>query len=232
MLYLNPNWGENDYGETAFFETNTDDTELVTEVRPRYGRVCIFDGTIPHSARPPSPRFTGGRYTLAVKMASSKFRASANLFREISQHEDGLKSVERFLTVLEQGKLTESVDKYMYRVPSEQHLNKLERGIMLDKEDEDEDDKDKEDNGFDEDNADDDGFHDEPEQPGSTQFSKEEQETIAFLEGDEEDYHKHVDRIVQSSNGDEEAIARAIANSDNNFDQTSERIKNRLEALI
>jgi Rps23 Pro-64 3,4-dihydroxylase Tpa1-like proline 4-hydroxylase len=232
LLYLNPNWGENDYGETAFFETNTDDTELVTEVRPRYGRVCIFDGTIPHSARPPSPRFTGGRYTLAVKMASSKFRASANLFREISQHEDGLKSVERFLTVLEQGKLTESVDKYMYRVPSEQHLNKLERGIMLDKEDEDEDDKDEEDNGFDEDNADDDGFHDEPEQPGSTQFSKEEQETIAFLEGDEEDYHKHVDRIVQSSNGDEEAIARAIANSDNNFDQTSERIKNRLEALI
>lgn len=99
-------------------------------------------------------------------------------------------------------------------------------------EDEDEDDKDEEDNGFDEDNADDDGFHDEPEQPGSTQFSKEEQETIAFLEGDEEDYHKHVDRIVQSSNGDEETIARAIANSDNNFDQTSERIKNRLEALI
>ncbi len=44
LVYLNPNWTRNDYGETAFFERNSDDTEIVAEVRPRYGRAVIFQG--------------------------------------------------------------------------------------------------------------------------------------------------------------------------------------------
>ena len=44
LVYLNPNWTKNDYGETTFFEKNSDDTEIVAQVRPRYGRTVIFDG--------------------------------------------------------------------------------------------------------------------------------------------------------------------------------------------
>ena len=44
LIYLTPNWTKNDYGETAFYESATDDTEIITEVRPRYGRAVIFQG--------------------------------------------------------------------------------------------------------------------------------------------------------------------------------------------
>lgn len=44
LLYLNPNWTINNYGETVFYERNEDDTEIVTEVLPKYGRVVIFQG--------------------------------------------------------------------------------------------------------------------------------------------------------------------------------------------
>ena len=46
LVYLTPNWTRNYYGETAFFERNSDDTEIVAEVRPRYGRAVIFQGNI------------------------------------------------------------------------------------------------------------------------------------------------------------------------------------------
>ena len=242
LLYLSPNWGENDYGETAFFETNTDDTELVTEVRPKYGRVCIFDGTIPHSARPPSPSFTGGRYSLAVKVASSKFKAYSDTLREKSHHVDGLKTLERFVTVLEQGKLTDSVDKYIQKnyqgIRSEKDLNKLERGIML--EDEDDDNGSEQEDANDDDDDDggggDSGFHGvESELPGSVtenSLSKEEQETFDFLEGAEEDYHDRVGQIVRSLNEDEEAIARTITELNENYGQKANNVQNRMEALI
>ncbi|KAK2547960.1 hypothetical protein P5673_031982 [Acropora cervicornis] len=41
--------------------------EWLASVRPRYGRMVIFRGIIPHSARPPSPGFNGVRYTFACK---------------------------------------------------------------------------------------------------------------------------------------------------------------------
>lgn len=46
LVYLTPNWTQNYYGETAFFERNSDDTEIVAEVRPRYGRAVIFQGKL------------------------------------------------------------------------------------------------------------------------------------------------------------------------------------------
>ena len=78
MLYLNPDWKENDYGETVFFdlvnsaaEVNQGDEEyeIVAVVRPHYGRIVVFRGIIPHSARPPSPGFKGARYTFACKVS-------------------------------------------------------------------------------------------------------------------------------------------------------------------
>eukprot|EP00117_Sycon_ciliatum_P002845 scpid74740/ scgid7894/ len=64
LLYLSP-MDENDFGETAFFTSKTDKTETVYQVRPRYGRSVIFEGLIPHAARPPSPKFKGPRYSFA-----------------------------------------------------------------------------------------------------------------------------------------------------------------------
>ena len=45
LIYLTPNWTKNDYGETAFYETMTNDNEIITEVRPKYGRAVVFQGT-------------------------------------------------------------------------------------------------------------------------------------------------------------------------------------------
>ena len=67
LIYLNPGWSENNYGETTFFENN----EMVAAVRPKYGRVVIFDGRIDHSAHPSSPELPGARYTFAIKSAPS-----------------------------------------------------------------------------------------------------------------------------------------------------------------
>ena len=80
-MYLTPDWEANNYGETVFFEEvlNKDGRpfpagkqqyEWIASVRPRYGRIVIFRGIIPHSARPPSPGFTGARYTFACKVCT------------------------------------------------------------------------------------------------------------------------------------------------------------------
>ncbi|EDV24217.1 hypothetical protein TrispH2_007332 [Trichoplax sp. H2] len=82
LLYLNPGWKSSYGGETAYTTNNSDISEFVTEVRPRYGRVVIFQGTIPHSARPPAHDFKGIRYSFAVKMANTEHQARVNRFME------------------------------------------------------------------------------------------------------------------------------------------------------
>ena len=74
-MYLNKDWNENLYGETVYFEElNKDVTpgdeeyEIIAAVKPRYGRIVMFRGIIPHSARPPNPEFHGARYTFACKV--------------------------------------------------------------------------------------------------------------------------------------------------------------------
>ena len=57
LIYLNQNWTENHHGETVFF--NDEESEVIFAVRPKYGRVAVFHGTIPHSARPPPVTFAG-----------------------------------------------------------------------------------------------------------------------------------------------------------------------------
>ena len=44
LVYLNPNWKRDYYGETTFFEKNSDNTDIVAQVKPKYGRLVIFDG--------------------------------------------------------------------------------------------------------------------------------------------------------------------------------------------
>ncbi|EDV24223.1 uncharacterized protein TRIADDRAFT_57489 [Trichoplax adhaerens] len=82
VTYLNPNWTAQMGGETAYFEKNTDDSNYIAEVRPRYGRSVIFQSTIYHSARPPSNDFDGIRYTFSVKMAEDEAQARLNRLSE------------------------------------------------------------------------------------------------------------------------------------------------------
>ena len=58
LIYLNQNWAENYHGETVFM-SDTEGSEVIFAVRPRYGRVAIFHGAIPHSARPPPLTYEG-----------------------------------------------------------------------------------------------------------------------------------------------------------------------------
>lgn len=58
LIYLNQDWTENHHGETVFF-SDIEGNEVIFAVRPKYGRVAIFHGAIPHSARPPPLTYEG-----------------------------------------------------------------------------------------------------------------------------------------------------------------------------
>ena len=56
LIYLNPDWSDSLYGETIYLDDND---EFIGAVVPRFGRLVVFEGRIPHSARPPSPNIHG-----------------------------------------------------------------------------------------------------------------------------------------------------------------------------
>lgn len=68
LIYLNQNWTENHHGETVFF-SDMEGNEVIFAVRPKYGRVSIFHGTIPHSARPPPLTYEGTQLILSTYLA-------------------------------------------------------------------------------------------------------------------------------------------------------------------
>ena len=78
LIYLNKDWKDDHYGETTFLENG----EIVAGLRPRYGRVVIFHGTIDHSAHPASPEVHGARYTFAIKTAASKELAISRILAQ------------------------------------------------------------------------------------------------------------------------------------------------------
>lgn len=51
LFYLNEEWNKDWAGETTFFD---EDGEIIASVLPKRNRVCVFDGTIQHGARPVS----------------------------------------------------------------------------------------------------------------------------------------------------------------------------------
>ena len=71
LLYLNPDWDPEWGGETIFFD---DDLDAKTLVAPRAGRVVIFDGRIPHTGRPPTPKYNHNRYIMAFKYMNPEER--------------------------------------------------------------------------------------------------------------------------------------------------------------
>ncbi|XP_071511197.1 uncharacterized protein [Diadema antillarum] len=97
VVYLNPDMGIADYGETIFFDAkpfdsysrklyegiSEQDYDTIGAVTPKYGRLVIFPGIVPHAARPPSPGYGNARYTFAVKVAVNK---QTGLIKKINEH--------------------------------------------------------------------------------------------------------------------------------------------------
>ncbi|XP_038073758.1 uncharacterized protein LOC119741890 [Patiria miniata] len=97
VLYLNPDWRPEFCGETVFFEAmpgselqrqlyglhGGTEYQPIASVLPKYGRLAVFQGIIPHSARPPSNLFAGARYTFAVKVSLTRRIALAKRLQEV-----------------------------------------------------------------------------------------------------------------------------------------------------
>ena len=71
LLYLNYEWHPNWGGETIFYDHNLDAQRIVT---PKPGRVVMFDGRIPHTGRPPTPRYMMNRYIITFKYMEPSIR--------------------------------------------------------------------------------------------------------------------------------------------------------------
>ncbi len=64
LWYVCEEWDVEWGGETVFYDAND---EIACAVRPRPGRLVVFDGAIKHAGRPPSRICYAPRYTLAIK---------------------------------------------------------------------------------------------------------------------------------------------------------------------
>ena len=64
LWYVCEEWDLEWGGETVFYDAND---EIACAVRPRPGRLVVFDGAIKHAGRPPNRICYAPRYTLAIK---------------------------------------------------------------------------------------------------------------------------------------------------------------------
>ena len=67
LIYLNSAWKADYSGETIFFNDNMDAEYAVS---PKFKRVVIFDGSLQHSARPPSRNCVYRRMVLVAKLSA------------------------------------------------------------------------------------------------------------------------------------------------------------------
>jgi len=70
LIYGNFEWHSDWKGETVFYNDTFNEIIFSTTMKP--GRVIVFEGTIPHSATPPSFLSPFSRYTYAVKLKLKK----------------------------------------------------------------------------------------------------------------------------------------------------------------
>ena len=71
LVYPNLEWGLNHGGETVFYEE--DQTEMVYLNPYVPGRICIFDGSIPHCAKPQALIGPKYRFTIAIKFVDKNY---------------------------------------------------------------------------------------------------------------------------------------------------------------
>ncbi|MGH8211612.1 MAG: 2OG-Fe(II) oxygenase [Rhodanobacteraceae bacterium] len=64
LWYLCDEWDLEWGGETVFFDVHD---EIACAIRPRPGRLIVFDGAIKHAGRPPNRICFAPRYTFAMK---------------------------------------------------------------------------------------------------------------------------------------------------------------------
>jgi SM-20-related protein len=69
VIYLNKKWDADWGGETSFF--THDNSEIVAAVLPKFGRVVVFPGNLPHCARPVTKMCNEVRTTLMFKVLLS-----------------------------------------------------------------------------------------------------------------------------------------------------------------
>jgi SM-20-related protein len=65
LIYLNRNWDRDWGGETLFYDDNREEIKYISPFIP--GRIIVFDGSIPHSAKPQHFNAPPYRFTLALK---------------------------------------------------------------------------------------------------------------------------------------------------------------------
>ena len=70
LYYVNETWNKDWGGETAFFDEKAEEILYTSQFVP--GRVIIFDGNIPHSAKPQSIDGPAYRFTMAMKFAHNE----------------------------------------------------------------------------------------------------------------------------------------------------------------
>lgn len=68
LVYPNLEWGSNHGGETVFYEEDKQEMVYLNPYVP--GRICIFDGSVPHSAKPQALIAAKYRFTIACKFVS------------------------------------------------------------------------------------------------------------------------------------------------------------------
>lgn len=68
LVYINKKWDVDWGGETAFYDDKREELLYMSQIVP--GRILIFDGSIPHSAKPQHFHAQPYRFTLAIKFAA------------------------------------------------------------------------------------------------------------------------------------------------------------------
>ena len=75
LYYINPEWKNEYYGETLFYDDYSDEVIETSVYKP--GRIILFDGKTPHSIRPSSHIAPQYRFTLFASFDEKNFIEAA-----------------------------------------------------------------------------------------------------------------------------------------------------------
>ena len=75
LYYINPEWQNEYYGETLFYDDYSD--EIIQSSKYKPGRIVLFDGKTPHSIRPSSHIAPQYRFTLFIGFDEMNFIEAA-----------------------------------------------------------------------------------------------------------------------------------------------------------
>ena len=88
LVYLNKEYQPGDLGGTVWYDTENGEN-ILGSVMNKFGRLAVFQCSIPHSARPPHAYKPGPRLTFAVKVAEGRGNAVVRSMSETSVNKDG-----------------------------------------------------------------------------------------------------------------------------------------------